>query len=194
MPVDFAVDAHGGRDVTSAEARRLFEREASVVGDFADVDAEEALERREKRFVLVDATDDRVAHLDGVFGARHRRQACVEGQTVVDQRDLQRQFLRHVVGGRLGHIVALEEVLHVEQDADDLRRVVGMSLKHAVDLLARREFETLGVGVHGSISFSWENILSLLSLYRKNGFIQEKGVHEYVSPSVCAIMSAISSV
>lgn len=132
-----AVDAHGRRAVAGSDAGDLLEREASVVRRLAELDVEQPLERRDQavRIDAVDAAGRRAADLDRVFRARYRRELAVEFQAVEDICHAHLEAVRDVVGRRLRHIVALIERLHLEQDADDLRRIAVMRFEHEVDAL-----------------------------------------------------------
>lgn len=137
MVVDMAVDAHGRRAVAGPDAGDLLEREAPVVRRLAELDVEQALERRDQavRIDAVDAAGRRAADLDWVFRAWYWRELAVEFQAVEDICHAHLEAVRDVVGRRLRHIVALIERLHLEQDADDLRRIAVMRFEHEVDAL-----------------------------------------------------------
>lgn len=128
MVVDMAVDAHGRRAVAGPDAGDLLECEAPVVRRLAELDVEQPLERRDQavRIDAVDAAGRRAADLNRVFRARHWREFAVEFQAVEDIRHAHLEAVRNVVGRRLRHVVALIERLHLEQDADDLRRIAVM--------------------------------------------------------------------
>ena len=70
-----------------------------------------------------------------VFRPRCFRQRVVERQAVVNHGYLDRQLLRDVKSDRPRYILLLDQVLYVEQHADDLRRVVVVLVQHPVDLL-----------------------------------------------------------
>ena len=188
MVVDVPVDAHSRCAVTGTDAGDLLEREAPVIRRLAELDVEQALERRDQavRVDAVDAAGRRAADLYRVLRARHRRELAVELQAVKDIRHAHLEAVRDVVSRRLRHIVALIECLYLEQDADDLRRVAVVGFKHQIDALLQltRQRIFLRQGSKhsnppkrqkGNIPIHRDNILIIAYFYAKiNGKVSWK--------------------
>src|SRR5574344_2675347 len=133
VAVNFPGNADGRSLIAGAEARYALQGEAAIVGGLTDIDAQELLQCGKNGLGIIDLADNRVADLDRIFGSWLIRQAGIEGQAVIDDRELYRQLFGNIESSLFRHVVLFDAVLHIEQDAEDLCRILVVRRHDRID-------------------------------------------------------------
>ena len=136
MVVNLTVDAHRGSAVAGTVAGRSLEGKAPVISRFANLDVEQTLKRFKQAFCVddVDTAGRRTADLNGVFCPWFGRKLTIKVKAVEYIGDGKREAVGQIIGNGLRNVVTLMELLHFEQDADNLGRVVIVGFENKVYL------------------------------------------------------------